>query len=69
MSNKTLGVILIVVGILIVIAVLALGFTGFTSLGVSLGFGWKKILLALFGVIVTIIGAYIHNRVNKPQNE
>jgi hypothetical protein len=69
MSNKTLGVILIVVGILIVIAVLALGFTGFTSLGVSLGFGWKKILLALFGVIVTIIGAYIHNRGNKPQNE
>ena len=62
MTNKTLGVILIIVGILIVIAVLVLGFTGFTSLGIGLGFGLKKIILALFGVIVAVIGFYIRNR-------
>jgi hypothetical protein len=67
MSNKTLGMILIVVGIIIVLAVIVLGFTGFTSLGIGLGFGLKKIILALFGVIVAVIGVYIRNRDNKPQ--
>lgn len=67
MSNKTIGVILIVVGIIIVVAVLVLGFTGFTSLGVSLGFGWKKILLALIGFVVALIGVYIRNRGDKPR--
>lgn len=62
MSNKTLGVILIIVGILIVVAVVVLGFTGFTSLGIGLGFGLKKIILALIGVIVVVIGFYIRNR-------
>jgi ABC-type polysaccharide/polyol phosphate export permease len=67
MSNKTLGVILIVVGILIIIAVIVLGITGFPSLGVSVGFGLKKIILAIVGVIVAVIGVYIRNRGDKPQ--
>lgn len=66
MSNKTLGVVLIVVGILIVIAVLVLGFTGFPSLGIDIGLGWKKTILGLVGVVVALIGVYIRTRVTSP---
>jgi hypothetical protein len=65
MSNKTLGVILIVVGVLIVIADLVLGFTGFSALGIGAGFGLKKIILGIAGVIVALIGAYIRMRVTS----
>jgi hypothetical protein len=67
MSNKTIGNILTVVGILIVLAVLVLSITGFHSLGIGVGFGLKKIILGLFGVIVAVIGVYIRNRGDKPQ--
>jgi hypothetical protein len=66
MSNKTLGVILIVVGILILIVDIVLGFTGFSSLGIGMGFGLKKIILGLVGVIVALVGMYMRMRVTSP---
>jgi hypothetical protein len=66
MSNKTLGVILIVVGILILIVDIVLGFTGFSSLGIGMGFGLKKIILGLVGVIVALVGVYVRMRVTSP---
>jgi hypothetical protein len=65
MSNKNLGTILIVVGILIVLADIVLSFSGFHALGIGAGFGLKKIILALGGVIVAIIGAYIRMRMTS----
>jgi uncharacterized membrane protein len=69
MSNKTLGVILIVVGILIVIAVIVLSFSGFHALGIGAGFGLKKIVLGLVGVIVAIYGVYKYMRVTSPNSD
>jgi hypothetical protein len=66
MSNKTLGVILIVMGILILIVDIVLGFTGFSSLGIGMGFGLKKIILGLVGVIVALVGVYMRMRVANP---
>ena len=68
MSNKTFGIILIVVGILIVIADVILGFTGFASLGVGIGFGLKKIILGIIGIIIALIGVYFRMRVTSPNS-
>lgn len=65
MSHKTLGVILIVVGVLIVVADILLGFSGFPALGIGFGFGWKKIILGLVGVIVALIGVYYRMKVTS----
>ncbi len=65
MSNKTLGVILNIVGILIVIVDIVLGFTGFSSLGIGMGFGLKKIILGIVGVVVALIGVYLRTRVKS----
>ncbi len=66
MSNKTIGIILIVVGLLIIIVDIVLGFTGFASLGVGIGFGWKKIVLAAAGVVIALIGIFLNTRVKTP---
>jgi len=62
MSNKTLGVVLIIVGVLMVIAVLLMGFIGYPSLG----FGWKKITMAVVGVIIALIGVGLQMRSTNP---
>jgi hypothetical protein len=67
MSNKTLGVFLIIVGILLVLADIVLSFTGFHALGIGAGFGLKKFILALVGIIVAIIGVYYSMRVTSPK--
>jgi hypothetical protein len=64
MSNKTLGVILIVFGVLVIIFALLAVFIGFPFFG--LGIELKKILLALVGGIVVLIGVYIRTRVTSP---
>jgi hypothetical protein len=69
MSNKTLGVILIGVGILIVITVIVLSFSGFHSLGIGAGFGLKKVVMALVGVIVAIFGWYMRTKVTNPNSD
>jgi hypothetical protein len=52
MSKKTLGIILIVVGALIAVAGVTMGLVGIPTLG----FGYKKIAMIVFGVVVAVIG-------------
>ncbi len=59
MSQKTLGIILVVLGIvLLVVAVFA------DSLGVGArhGFGWKQIVGSIAGVVVAVVGAWLTRR-------
>jgi hypothetical protein len=69
MSNKTLGVIEIVVGIIIVLVDIVMSFSGFHALGIGAGFGWKKIILALVGVILVIVGVYFSTRVTSTKSD
>ena len=64
MVNKPLSVFLIVCGVLVIIFALLAVFIGFPFFG--LGIELKKILLALVGVIVVLIGVYIRTRVTNP---
>jgi hypothetical protein len=66
MSNKTIGIILIVVGVLVIIADIILGLTGFSSLGIGVGFGYKKIILAAAGVIIALIGIFMQMQKTNP---
>ena len=65
MSNKTLSWILIGVGILVVIAVLLMGFLGFPSYG----FGLRKIALAVLGVVVALVGVVLLPKGKKPESK
>ena len=59
MSTKTIGIILIVVGVLMIaVALLA------TTLGLShnTGFGTSKIALTAVGLIVGVVGGYLMGR-------
>lgn len=61
MSRKTLGLVLIVVGVLMVVAVLLMGFIGIPSLG----FGWKKISMGAVGILLALVGVGIRMRVPR----
>ena len=52
MSNKTIGKILLVGGLLVVIAVIIGGVVGFPNPG----FGLKKIAVAVVGLIALLVG-------------
>jgi hypothetical protein len=52
MSKKTIGMILLVAGVLIVLAVVVGGVIGFPSVG----FGLKKIATAVVGLIILLVG-------------
>ncbi len=69
MSNKTIGIVLIVVGILVIIVDVVLGFTGLSALGVGVGFGFKKIILAVAGLIVALIGFFIQMQRAAPPSK
>jgi hypothetical protein len=55
MSKKTLGIVLVVVGVIVVIASLGADAFGF---GGSPGLGWKQALGAVVGVITVAVGAW-----------
>ncbi len=52
MSKKMLGIILIVVGVLIALAVVVGGLIGFPSIG----FGLKKIAVIVLGLVIAVVG-------------
>ncbi len=56
MSKRTIGIILLVVGILIIIGSLGAGYLGLSA---SAAIGTRKILGAVVGVIVDIVGIYL----------
>lgn len=55
MSNKTLGIVLIVVGVLIVIAV----FLAAPLHLASAGFGYKKIAGVVVGIVALVAGLFL----------
>ncbi len=69
MSNKTVGIVLIVVGVIVIILDIVLGLTGFSSMGIGFGFGWKKILLGVAGVVVALIGVFLQMRATTPPSK
>ena len=56
MSKRTIGIILLVVGILIILGSLGAGYIGLSA---STIIGTKKILGAVVGLIVDIVGIYL----------
>jgi hypothetical protein len=62
MSKKNIGIILLVVGILIIVGSLGAGYLGLSA---SQTLGTKKILGAVVGVVVDVVGIYL--MVSKPK--
>jgi len=55
MSKRTLGIILIILGVLLAVVSLAADSLG---LGNGMGIGWKQILGAVIGVLVAVGGIW-----------
>jgi len=62
MSNRTIGILIIVVGVLLVVASLAADLIGIGSGG---GLGWKQLLGAGVGVLVVAAGVWWMGRGKK----
>lgn len=65
MSNKTMGIVGMILGALIVVSNVIVGITGWPWLAMqfgfpSSGFGWRKITLIIIGVLFLIIGALLY---------
>ena len=56
MSKKSIGIILLIVGILIIVVSLGAGYLGLSASHIL---GFKKILGAVVGVVVDIVGIYL----------
>lgn len=56
MSKRTIGIALLIVGILIILGSLGAGYIGLSG---SAAIGTKKLLGAAVGVIVGIVGVYL----------
>ncbi len=59
MSTRTIGIILIVVGILIIVVAL---FAGYIGLSHSTTIGTNKLILAAVGLVVAIVGGVLMAR-------
>ncbi len=59
MSQKTLGMILIAVGLIVLIVA---GFADSLGIGVGRGFGWKQIVGSVAGVLVALVGFWLTRR-------
>jgi hypothetical protein len=56
MSKRTIGIVILIVGLLIILGSLGAGYLGLSA---STAIGTKKLLGAAVGVIVDIIGIYL----------
>lgn len=56
MSKRTIGIVILIVGILIILGTLGAGYIGLSG---STAIGTKKLLGAAVGVIVGIVGVYL----------
>lgn len=56
MSKKTIGIVLLVIGVLIVVGGLGAGYIGLSA---STAIGLKKLLMAGAGVVVGIVGVVL----------
>ena len=64
MSKKTIGVLLIILGVVVLVVSLAADGLG---IGGMPGFGWKQILGTVVGVIVALGGVWL--ALNKPNQK
>ena len=58
-NNKTIGIVLLVVGVLLLIGSVAADAIG---IGGAAGFGYKQIIGAVVGVIVAVVGFVLYSR-------
>ena len=65
MSNKTIGILLIALGIIIVLVSLVADSLG---IGNQMGIGWTQLLGAAIGVIMAIVGVWMVLRKSSPKN-
>ena len=56
MSNKTIGIVLIILGVVLMIVSLAADVIG---IGNGTGIGWKQMLGAVVGVLVAVGGGWL----------
>jgi hypothetical protein len=56
MSKRTIGYVLIVLGVVVLVVSLAADVIG---IGGNLGFGWKQQLGTAFGVIAALVGVWL----------
>ncbi len=59
MSRKTLGIILVVLGIVVLIVAV---FADSLGVGAKHGFGWKQIAASITGVVVAAVGVWLTRR-------
>ncbi len=59
MSRKTIGIILIVVGVVVLIVS---GFADALGIGGVPGFGWKQIVGSLVGLVIGVVGFWMTTR-------
>ncbi len=59
MSRKTLGIILVVLGIVLLIVAV---FADSLGVGAGHGFGWKQIAASVAGVLVAVFGVWLTRR-------
>ena len=58
-NKKTIGTVLLVVGVILLIVALAADALG---IGGAVGFGYKQIIGAVVGVIVAVVGFVLYSR-------
>ncbi len=60
MSNKTIGILLVIVGVLLLVGMLAWGFIGLHGHAFGLHtFGLKKLGLAGIGLVMALVGLFL----------
>jgi uncharacterized membrane protein len=59
MSKKTIGLVLIVIGVILAILSLAADAIG---IGNQQGFGWQQILGTIVGIVIILIGIWLPRR-------
>jgi hypothetical protein len=74
MSNKTVGIVGIILGIVMVAANVVVGLFGwlwlYSQFGwPSIGFGFRKISLIVIGVLFVIVGARLYILANKKETQ
>jgi hypothetical protein len=56
MSKRTMGIVLVILGVVLLIVSLAADVIG---IGNRMGIGWKQMLGAAVGLIVALVGAWV----------
>jgi hypothetical protein len=64
MANKSIGIVIIILGVIVAIVAI---FADFIGIGNKSGFGWQQIVGTAVGVIAVIIGVWFAQRKASPK--